>query len=51
MNRVARKDFVFSDATVIPAGSHIAVAALCTHLDEVRVSFVAMTVFLTSFPT
>ncbi|PBK61873.1 cytochrome P450 [Armillaria solidipes] len=34
MSRVARKDFVFSDATVIPAGSHIAVAALCTHLDE-----------------
>ncbi|PBK82180.1 cytochrome P450, partial [Armillaria gallica] len=34
MDRVARKDFVFSDTTVVPAGSHIAVAALCTHLDE-----------------
>ncbi|KAK0196180.1 cytochrome P450 [Armillaria mellea] len=34
MNRVARKDFVFSDGTVVPAGSHIAVAALGTHLDE-----------------
>lgn len=34
MSRVARKDFVFSDGTVVPAGSHIAVAALGTHLDE-----------------
>ncbi|KAK0471578.1 cytochrome P450 [Armillaria novae-zelandiae] len=34
MNRVARKEFVFSDGTAVPAGSHIAVAALGTHLDE-----------------
>lgn len=51
MRRAARKDFVFSDGTVVPAGSQIAVASLCTHLDEVRASFVAMTVFLICFPT
>ncbi|KAK0196199.1 cytochrome P450 [Armillaria mellea] len=34
INRIARKDFVFSDGTVVPAGSHIAVAGLGTHLDE-----------------
>ncbi|KAK0493225.1 cytochrome P450 [Armillaria luteobubalina] len=34
MGRVARKDFVFSDGTVVPAGSHISVAAMGTHLDE-----------------
>ncbi|PBK82181.1 cytochrome P450 [Armillaria gallica] len=34
MRRAARKDFVFSDGTVVPAGSQIAVASLCTHLDE-----------------
>ncbi|KAK0222715.1 cytochrome P450 [Armillaria nabsnona] len=31
---VSRKDFVFSDGTLVPAGSQIAVASLCTHLDE-----------------
>ncbi|SJL14132.1 uncharacterized protein ARMOST_17587 [Armillaria ostoyae] len=34
VRRTARKDFIFSDGTVVPAGSQIAVAALSTHLDE-----------------
>ncbi|PBK90643.1 cytochrome P450 [Armillaria gallica] len=29
-----RKDFVFSDGTVVPAGVHIVVASLSTHTDE-----------------
>ncbi len=36
MRRVARTDFVFSDGTVVPAGSEIAVAALATNTDEVN---------------
>ncbi|PBK85903.1 cytochrome P450 [Armillaria gallica] len=34
MQRTTRKDFVFSDGTVVPAGVHIVVAALSTHTDE-----------------
>ncbi|KAK0471577.1 cytochrome P450 [Armillaria novae-zelandiae] len=34
MRRVARSDFVFSDGTVIPAGTELAVAALATNTDE-----------------
>ncbi|KAK0433041.1 cytochrome P450 [Armillaria borealis] len=34
VRRTARKDFIFSDGTVVPAGSQIAVTALSTHLDE-----------------
>ncbi|KAK0226712.1 cytochrome P450 [Armillaria fumosa] len=34
MKRKARKDFVFSDGTVIPAGTQVAVVSWCTHLDE-----------------
>ncbi|PBL04623.1 cytochrome P450 [Armillaria gallica] len=36
MTRKTRKDFVFSDGTVVPAGVHIAVASLSTHTDEVN---------------
>ncbi|KAK0448923.1 cytochrome P450 [Desarmillaria tabescens] len=34
VRRTAREDFIFSDGTIVPAGSHIAVAALSTHVDE-----------------
>ncbi|KAK0448940.1 cytochrome P450 [Desarmillaria tabescens] len=34
IRRVARGDFAFSDGTVIPAGTEIAVAALATNTDE-----------------
>ncbi|KAK0229999.1 cytochrome P450 [Armillaria nabsnona] len=34
MPRMTRKDFVFSDGTVVPAGVHIDVASLSTHIDE-----------------
>ncbi|PBK90673.1 cytochrome P450 [Armillaria gallica] len=34
MHRTARKDFVFSDGTVVPAGVQIVVASLSTHTDE-----------------
>ncbi|KAG7445281.1 cytochrome P450 [Guyanagaster necrorhizus] len=34
MQRTTRKDFVFSDGTVVPAGYQIVVAALSTHTDE-----------------
>ncbi|PBK82189.1 cytochrome P450 [Armillaria gallica] len=34
MKRKARKDFAFSDGTVIPAGTQVAVVSWCTHLDE-----------------
>ncbi|KAK0448935.1 cytochrome P450 [Desarmillaria tabescens] len=34
MRRVVRKDFVFSDGTVVPAGTQVAVVSWCTHLDE-----------------
>ncbi|KAK0202999.1 cytochrome P450 [Desarmillaria ectypa] len=34
MQRTPRKDFVFSDGTVVPAGVQIVVAALSTHTDE-----------------
>ncbi|PBK86469.1 cytochrome P450 [Armillaria gallica] len=34
MPRKTRKDFVFSDGTVVPAGVHIVVASLSTHTDE-----------------
>ncbi|PBK59012.1 cytochrome P450 [Armillaria solidipes] len=36
MRRKARKDFAFSDGTVIPAGTQVAVVSWCTHLDEVK---------------
>ncbi|PBK82225.1 cytochrome P450 [Armillaria gallica] len=44
VRRTARKDFVFSDGTVVPAGSQIAVAALSTHLDEVNACFMNLTI-------
>ncbi|KAK0205563.1 cytochrome P450 [Desarmillaria ectypa] len=34
MHRTPRKDFVFSDGTVVPAGVQIVVATLSTHTDE-----------------
>ncbi|KAK0470513.1 cytochrome P450 [Armillaria novae-zelandiae] len=34
MARYVKKDFVFSDGTVVPAGNHIAVAAQSIHMDE-----------------
>ncbi|PBK94083.1 cytochrome P450 [Armillaria gallica] len=34
MRRKARKDFAFSDGTVIPAGTQVAVVSWCAHLDE-----------------
>ncbi|KAK0494674.1 cytochrome P450 [Armillaria luteobubalina] len=34
MARFVRKDFVFSDGTVVPAGNHIAVAAESIHMDK-----------------
>ncbi|SJL10748.1 uncharacterized protein ARMOST_14142 [Armillaria ostoyae] len=34
MQRTTRKDFVFSDGTVVPAGVQIVVASLSTHTDE-----------------
>ncbi|KAK0196192.1 cytochrome P450 [Armillaria mellea] len=34
MKRKARKDFAFSDGTVIPAGTQVSVVSWCTHLDE-----------------
>ncbi|KAK0435069.1 cytochrome P450 [Armillaria borealis] len=34
MHRTTRKDFVFSDGTMIPAGVQIVVASLSTHTDE-----------------
>ncbi|KAK0220338.1 cytochrome P450 [Armillaria fumosa] len=34
MARFVRKDFVFSDGTVVPAGNHIAVATQSIHMDE-----------------
>ncbi|PBK68902.1 cytochrome P450 [Armillaria solidipes] len=34
MTRFVKKDFVFSDGTVVPAGNHIAVAAQSIHMDE-----------------
>ncbi|PBK63983.1 cytochrome P450 [Armillaria solidipes] len=34
MHRTTRKDFVFSDGTVVPAGVEIVVASLSTHTDE-----------------
>ncbi|EGN97958.1 hypothetical protein SERLA73DRAFT_182766 [Serpula lacrymans var. lacrymans S7.3] len=34
MNRKALKPFTFSNGTVIPAGTHVAVASASTHLDE-----------------
>ncbi|SJK96822.1 uncharacterized protein ARMOST_00068 [Armillaria ostoyae] len=34
MHRTTRKDFVFSDGTVVPAGVQIVVASLSTHTDE-----------------
>ncbi|KAK0230008.1 cytochrome P450 [Armillaria nabsnona] len=34
MHRMTRKDFVFSDGTVVPAGIQIVVASLSTHTDE-----------------
>ncbi|PBK90697.1 cytochrome P450 [Armillaria gallica] len=34
MQRKTRKDFVFSDGTVVPAGVQIVVASLSTHTDE-----------------
>ncbi|KAK0494784.1 cytochrome P450 [Armillaria luteobubalina] len=33
MGRAVRKDFVFSDGSVVPAGAHVSVAAAATHLD------------------
>ncbi|PBK74138.1 cytochrome P450 [Armillaria solidipes] len=33
MGRTVRKDFVFSDGSVVPAGAHVSVAAVATHLD------------------
>ncbi len=40
MRRKARKDFAFSDGTVIPAGTQVAVVSWCEHLDEVTASFI-----------
>ncbi|KAK0460648.1 cytochrome P450 [Desarmillaria tabescens] len=34
MHRTTRKDFAFSDGTVVPAGTQIVVASLSTHTDE-----------------
>ncbi|KAK0448924.1 cytochrome P450 [Desarmillaria tabescens] len=34
MPRVVKKDFMFSDGTVVPVGNQIAVAAYSTHMDE-----------------
>ncbi|KAK0448919.1 cytochrome P450 [Desarmillaria tabescens] len=34
MARLVKKDFVFSDGTVVPAGNQIAVAAQSIHMDE-----------------
>ncbi|KAG7450028.1 cytochrome P450 [Guyanagaster necrorhizus] len=34
MNRLVKKDFVFSDGTVVPAGYHLSVAADSTHMCE-----------------
>ncbi|KAK0212144.1 cytochrome P450 [Desarmillaria ectypa] len=34
MNRLARKDFMFSDGTIVPAGNQISVAAYSTHIYE-----------------
>ncbi|KAK0212153.1 cytochrome P450 [Desarmillaria ectypa] len=34
MLRVVKKDFVFSDGTIVPAGNHLGVAAYSTHMDE-----------------
>ncbi|SJL14066.1 uncharacterized protein ARMOST_17521 [Armillaria ostoyae] len=34
MRRVARKDFIFSDGTLVPAGSYIVVPAFSTNMDE-----------------
>ncbi|KAG7449769.1 cytochrome P450 [Guyanagaster necrorhizus] len=33
MGRTVRKDFSFSDGTVVPAGAHVSVAAFATHID------------------
>ncbi len=40
MRRKARKDFAFSDGTVIPAGIKVAVVSWYEHLDEVTASFI-----------
>ncbi len=42
MGRKARKDFAFSDGTVISAGVQVAVVSWCEHLDEVTASFIAI---------
>ncbi|KAK0471601.1 cytochrome P450, partial [Armillaria novae-zelandiae] len=34
MRRIARKDFIFSDGTIVPAGSYTAVPAFSTNMDE-----------------
>ncbi|KAK0499034.1 cytochrome P450 [Armillaria luteobubalina] len=34
MHRITRKDFVFSDGTVVPSGVQIVVASMSTHTDE-----------------
>ncbi len=47
MKRKARKDFAFSDGTVIPAGTQVAVVSWCAHLDEVNVRFIVREVLLT----
>ncbi|KAK0212481.1 cytochrome P450 [Desarmillaria ectypa] len=33
MGRTVRKDFAFSDGTVVPTGAHVSVAAAATHFD------------------
>jgi hypothetical protein len=38
MQRVALKDFTFSDGTTIPAGQTVAVPGYAIHHDEVSVS-------------
>ena len=49
--RFVKKDFVFSDGTVVPAGNQIAVASHSTHTDEVGVSLNPITAVLKPFPT